>query len=167
MPAPDFNPRWFEHHTLRVAWYHEDGWVIYPSGATHEAPADMVNAGFQLRKLGYDGRVTYKPFGENPFSAAYRGGGRIYYMPLLNRAINSKTGVRSLVGKSQTASETPPQGFDGVWSLNAELSTSAKNYWRVAAVIRAEGLGNAVIPWWDGKSYPQWPPLPRGRPPAD
>jgi hypothetical protein len=167
MPGVEFDPRWFDHHSLRLAWLHDDGWAIYPSGATHWPPDDLTPVAAGWPRWGYAGRVQYRPFNENPNWPGYLGGGRIYYLPAVNFVINSATLRRSLVGKSQTASEFPPQGFDAVWTVDDAKTTSAKVWWKVVAVIRPEGLGNAVIPWWDGKSYPQWPPLPRGRPPVD
>jgi hypothetical protein len=159
------NPSWFDHHSLLLAWLHEEGWLLFPSGHVEAPPDDITPIEDGWPRLAYENKVQVRPFEENARWPRYRGGGKIYYMPSVNFPINSTTLRRSLVGKSQTASVTPPQGFDAQWSLNEEASVNGKNYWKVVAVVRAEGLGNATIPWWDGKSYPEWPPLPRGRPP--
>jgi hypothetical protein len=165
MPGPAFKTSWFESPYAYRAWLHPAGWVLYPNGETHEPPADLHLSPDGTQRLGYADRVVFVPLHE-------RLGGSTYYVPQYNAAINSKFGFLSLVGRPLIGSgavsavfEGKDAGYDTTWTNIGPRGAGVQNRWRVDIIIRPDGLLTIPVPTWAGKSYPEYPPLSRGRQP--
>jgi hypothetical protein len=163
MPAPGFDASWFVSPYGFGAWYHPDGWCLYPNGQTHSPPPDFHLEPGGAFWLGYGDKVTYNRFN-------WRLGGSTYYVPQYGAAINSKWGFLSIVGRSMIGSGAidatfagKDAGYDCVWTNLGPKPGGVQNRWRVDLVIRPDGLLTIPYPSWAGKSYPEYPPLSRGR----
>lgn len=163
MPAPEFNPHWFQHPGLPFAWRHPDGWALYPNGETHSWPDDITPVGAGDGWIGYEGRVSYRPWPGFIPDSTLKVGGKVYYHHLLGYAVNSKGHV-SIVGQPISGPEGGATGLFGVWSLVERDANTQQNRWLVVAMPLPGGFGGLALPWWHGKTYPEWPPLRRGRP---
>jgi hypothetical protein len=164
MPAPGFSDAWFPLPFQNRAWYHPDGWVLYPNGEAHQRPPDFrLEPGGQFY-FGYGEKAQYFPFDGAGNSPAYRGGGHVYYVPQFDVAVNGKTGNLSLVGRPFSPWWVPDGGYSVTWTPAGPVPGGTQNQWTVSIQIRPDGLAGMPVPWWNGKTYPEYPPLPRGRP---
>jgi hypothetical protein len=171
MPAPPLNLSWFDHSQLKFGWLSIEGWVIYPAGVVHSAPADLTPTGGAGNwyaggwpKHGYEGQVTYWNFDEGGPHNPYKGGGHIYYVPEFNRALNVGAGVTSLVGRQRGDFNNENCGYFGEWTFNEVRSADGRRFWTVLAAPWPGGYGDLELPWWHGKSYPEIHGRKRGRP---
>jgi hypothetical protein len=164
MPAADSAGNWFVSPYGKSAWWHLGGWVLYPSGFTEAWPSDLTPPDNFSRRFGYDNSIVYHSFEAARSGAGFPGGGRPYYRPDQGVAVNSKTGSISLVGQSMIPYWETDGGYDCTWSPVVLLDTQIQARWLVKVVVRPKGLAGVPFPWFDGKTYPQYPPLRRGRP---
>ncbi len=164
MAAPLFSDAWFPLPFNNRAWWHLDGWVIYPNGETHSRPADFRLEPGGAFFYGYGTKVVYFPFHVNGRSHQYDGGGRVYYRPDIDTAVNGKYGFVSLVGRPFFPWWVPDGGYSVQWNNAGPVAGGVQNRWVPTIQIRPDGLAGLPVPWWNGRSYPEWPPLPRGRP---
>jgi hypothetical protein len=163
MPA-DPDPQWFVLPYQWRGWWHADGWVVYPSGHTEPWPAGLNPLGNPPSYYGYEGRVPYNPFSGPGSGNDDRWGGHTYYRPDAGYAVNSANGTISQVGLNMQPFWDPLEGYDVVWEPVALKPTQVQRKWKVTAILRPHGAQNMPVPWWNGRIYPEWPPLRRGRP---
>jgi hypothetical protein len=165
MAAPPFSDQWFPLPFYNRAWWHPDLWVIYPNGETHSRPGDFRLEPGGAFYYGYGTKVVYFPFLGSGVSHAYDGGGHPYYRPDIDRAVNSKTGYISLVGMPFSPWWVPDGGYSVTWTPAGPVPGGTQNRWVPTISVRPDGMQGVRVPWWNGRSYPEWPPLARGRPP--
>jgi hypothetical protein len=161
----DYQHRWGTTFTL-WGFYHPDGWVLWPTGYTETAPADIEHHAGD--------RYWFSP----SLGAAFyewefmRPGGNVYYDPEIGFARNSRINRISMVGLPSLAF-SGTRGYDTEWTNQGPVASGVQNRWLVTVTVMPDGLGEIfaghprVMPVWAGKIYPQWPPLRRGRQPLN
>jgi hypothetical protein len=146
----------------RFGFYNPDGWVLWASGYSEAAPADIVEVqvGFLWHSVQMDS-YFYR------FGVVARGGS-CYYDPETGAARNSSGVSYVMVGIPYIAGDGDV-GYTVEWINEGPRPGGVQNRWRVLAHVLPLGLGfdgfghPIEMPYWHNRTYPEWPPLRRGR----